>query len=172
MLAKTGKKTLLLGLDLRKPKIFEAFKVTNAAGVSNVLVGAKKWQDVVHVTEVDHLDFIAAGPVPPNPNELLVRETFRLLMDELKKSYEYIVIDTAPIGLVSDGLEVARYADATLFVIRHKTTPKIAIKYLKDIQDKKLVSNVGIIYNGMESTNKKYGYGYGYGYGHGYYNEE
>lgn len=178
MMAKTGKKTILLGLDLRKPKIFDSFGFDNSEGISQILIGDKNWVDLVKHTQVENLDFIGAGPVPPNPNELLIRERFMEFVSELKNIYDYVIIDTAPIGLVSDSFEIAKHADAVIYVLRHKVTPKQSLFFLNDSTKKELIHNVGILYNGVDFNKNKYGYaygqgyGYGYGYGHGYYTED
>lgn len=179
MMAKTGKKTILLGLDMRKPKIFDSFGVTNDVGASNVLVGNKSLKEVIHHTSVENLDFISSGPVPPNPNELILRESFTDMMATLKDRYDCIIIDSPPVGLVSEGYELAKHADCVLFVVRHQKTPKIALEHVEKLREKQLLHNMGIVYNGIDfkKGSRRYGYGYGsygyggYGYGSGYYGE-
>ncbi|RED96156.1 GumC family protein [Marinoscillum furvescens] len=182
MMAKTGKKTILLGLDMRKPKIFDSFGVSNDVGASNVLVGNKNLKEVIHHTSVENLDFISSGPVPPNPNELILREAFADMMATLKDRYDCIIIDSPPVGLVSEGFELAKHADCVLFVVRHQKTPKIALNHVEKLREKQLLHNMGIVYNGIDfkKGSRRYGYGYGSygygsygygGYGSGYYQE-
>jgi capsular exopolysaccharide synthesis family protein len=176
LMARSGYKTILLGLDLRKPKIFGSFGLTNELGVSNLLVENKTLEEVLHHTSVKNLDFISAGPIPPNPNELILRPTFGELIQSLKNAYDYIIIDSPPLGLVSDALEIAKISDINIFVIRHQQTPKKALEYLEILQKKDIINKLGVLYNGLDfEKSSAYGYGYGYGYGsekgYGYYEE-
>jgi tyrosine-protein kinase Etk/Wzc len=167
MLAKMGHKVLLLGLDLRKPKIFDTFGISNEVGMSQLLIGHKKYSEVIQATQVKGLEMITAGPVPPNPNELLMGHEFDDAMKWFRKEYDYVVVDTPPVGLVSDPIEISRHSDIALFIIRQGVTPRHAIDYINDIHVKGLMKNIGIVLNGVDfkKPNGHYGYGYGYGYG-------
>ena len=101
--ALSGKKTILVGLDLRKPKIFGDFSIENDIGVVNYLIGQESLQTVIQKTDIEHLDVITSGPVPPNPSELLINEKLNELIGILKTNYDYIILDTPPVGLVADG---------------------------------------------------------------------
>ncbi|MEQ9376712.1 MAG: polysaccharide biosynthesis tyrosine autokinase [Imperialibacter sp.] len=169
MLAKMGQKVLLLGLDLRKPKIFDSFGISNDQGMSQLLIGDKKYEDVIQSTEIKGLDMIAAGPIPPNPNELLMGQEFDDAMRWFKEHYDHIVIDTPPVGLVSDPIEISRHADVALFIIRQDVTPRHAIDYINDIHNKGLINNIGIVLNGVDFKKPKWHSIYGYGYGYGNY---
>ena len=114
----SGKKTILLGLDLRKPKIFEDFKLSNDKGVVNYLVGDATKDEVINTTHVQGLDVMLSGPVPPNPAELLMSDAMDDLIKELRSIYDVIILDTPPLGLVSDAMELTQYADATLYMVR------------------------------------------------------
>ncbi len=173
MMAQSGYKTILLGLDLRKPKIFDTFGFTNDKGISNLLVDEVEKEKLILNTPIHNLDLIVSGPIPPLPNELFMRESFSKLMTALKAEYDYIIMDTPPLGLVSDAFEISNYADYTLFVIRNQLTPKKALDFLKDIKAKKLIENVGIVYNGVDykKLTGLYEYGYGYGDKNSYYEE-
>ncbi|MEQ8548862.1 MAG: polysaccharide biosynthesis tyrosine autokinase [Cyclobacteriaceae bacterium] len=174
LMARSGFKTILLGLDLRKPKIFGSFGLTNDVGISNILIETKTLEEVLHHTSVKNLDFISAGPIPPNPNELILRPTFVELIEILKNVYDYIIIDSPPVGLVSDALEIAKISDINIFVIRHQQTPKKSLEYLESLQSKNIVKKLGVLYNGLDfKKSSAYGYGYGYGHekGYGYYEE-
>ncbi|MDG2177406.1 MAG: polysaccharide biosynthesis tyrosine autokinase [Algibacter sp.] len=165
--AMSGKKTVLVGLDLRKPKIFGDFDIENDIGVVNYLIGQKDLAEVIQETKVANLDVITSGPIPPNPSELLMLEEMDVLIKMLKESYDYIVLDTPPIGLVSDALELIDYVDATIYVVRQDYTKKGMITLIKNKYEKGEIKNLSFIYNGYNQKGK-YGYGYGYSYGYGY----
>ncbi|GAL81800.1 tyrosine-protein kinase Wzc [Algibacter lectus] len=122
--ALSGKRTVLVGLDLRKPRIFGDFELKNDIGVVNYLIGQNSLEDIVQQTKVENLDIITSGPIPPNPSELLISEIMDALIAELKEKYDYIILDTPPVGLVADALELLEYADASLYVVRQDYTQK------------------------------------------------
>lgn len=175
MMAKMGKKTLLLGLDMRKQKLHTIFNLPNEQGISNVLNGELKPQAAVQPTCVQNLYMITGGNVPPNPNELVAGERFEKVLSQLKREFDYIVIDTPPVGLVSDALEMAPHVDLTLFIVRHNYTLIKAIDYIDEVGQKKLMGKIGLILNGVDfdkfQNRYAYYYGYSYGYGKGYYND-
>ncbi|WP_027136920.1 exopolysaccharide transport family protein [Gaetbulibacter saemankumensis] len=162
--ALSGKKTVLVGLDLRKPKIFDDFEIANDIGAVNYLIGQASFDAIVQKTSIDHLDVITSGAVPPNPSELLIGDYVESLMQELKTHYDYVILDTPPIGLVSDALELTRYVDATLYVLRQDYTKKDMLKLINDRYKKGEIKNISLLYNFYDQSSK-YGYGYGYGYG-------
>jgi polysaccharide biosynthesis transport protein len=165
--ALSEKKTIILGLDLRKPKIFDDFNIKNELGAVNYLIGERKLEDVIQKTHVPYLDVITSGPIPPNPSELILGDSMKEMIEELKKSYDYIVLDTPPVGLVSDALELSQYCDVTLYVVRQNFTKKEMLTLLNNRTKRGELNNVSIIFNGYENK-AKYGVGYGYGYGYGY----
>lgn len=165
--AMSEKKTVIVGLDLRKPKIFEDFNFKNDIGVVNYLIGQNTLEEVTLKTKIPNLDLITSGPIPPNPSELIMGETMVELMEELKKKYEYIILDTPPVGLVTDAVELSHFADVTLYVMRQNFTKKEMVNLLNNRVKRDELSNVSIILNGFENK-AKYGAGYGYGYGYGY----
>ena len=167
--ALSERKTVLVGLDLRKPKIFGDFNLPNENGVVNYLIGENKLDEVIQKTKVPHLDVILAGAVPPNPSELLMSDQMDVFMQELKKRYDYIILDTPPVGLVSDALELDDYIDATLYIIRQHYTKKGMLRLINDKYQKKEVKNISFVLNYFSARSKLgYGYGYGYEYGYGY----
>lgn len=176
--ALSEKKTVIVGLDLRKPKLSEEFNLTNDVGVVNYLIKQKSLDQIVNTTSIPYLDVILSGPVPPNPSELIIGEAMAELIEELKKNYDYIILDTPPVGLVSDSLELGQYADVTLYIVRQNITKKEMIPLLNNRVKRGEMNNVSIILNGFENKAKygsAYGYGYGYGYGdysNGYHEEE
>lgn len=165
--ALSEKKTIILGLDLRKPKIFDDFNIKNDTGIVNYLIGQKKLDDVIQNTHVPYLDVITSGPIPPNPSELILGESMKEMMSELKKRYDYIVLDTPPVGLVSDALELAQFCDVTLYIVRQNFTKKEMLTLLNNRAKRGELNNISIVFNGYQNK-AKYGVGYGYGYGYGY----
>ncbi|RXG13775.1 protein involved in gliding motility EpsB [Leeuwenhoekiella aestuarii] len=165
--ALSERKTVLVGLDLRKPKIFGDFNLPNDAGVVNYLIGECSLDEITQQTKIPHLDVILAGAVPPNPSELLMSDQMDVMIEELKKKYDYIILDTPPVGLVSDALELDDYVDATLYVIRQHYTKKGMLRLINDKYKKKEVNNISFVLNYF-SAKSKLGYGYGYGYEYGY----
>ncbi|MEL1240083.1 polysaccharide biosynthesis tyrosine autokinase [Flavobacterium flavipallidum] len=176
--ALSEKKTVIVGLDLRKPKLAAEFDLSNDVGVVNYLIKQKSLKEITNATHIPYLDVILSGPVPPNPSELIISETMADLIAELKKEYDYIILDTPPVGLVSDSLELSQYADVTLYIIRQNVTKKDMIPLLNNRMKRGEMNNVSIVLNGFENKAKygsAYGYGYGYGYGeysNGYHDEE
>ena len=122
--ALSEKKTVIVGLDLRKPKIFDDFNIGNDIGVVNYLIGQKSVDEIVQKTDVPFLDVITSGPIPPNPSELIISDAMGELLEDLKTKYDYIILDTPPIGLVADALELVEYCDAILYVVRQNMTKK------------------------------------------------
>jgi capsular exopolysaccharide synthesis family protein len=165
--AMSNKKTILLGLDLRKPKIFDDFELTNKEGMTNYLIGQKTLEEVTIKTQIPNLDLILSGPTPPNPSELILNELTEELFKTLKEKYDYIIVDTPPIGLVADALELFKYSDANIYVIRQGYTQKGMPKMIDDKYKNGEVKNISYILNDFV-VNNKYGYGNGYGYGYGY----
>jgi capsular exopolysaccharide synthesis family protein len=167
--ALSEKKTVIVGLDLRKPKIFEDFNLDNELGVVNYLIGQKTLNEVTQKTKIPFLDVITSGTIPPNPSELIMGESMLEFMKELKSNYDYIILDTPPVGLVTDAVELSIFADVTLYVMRQNVTKKEMVNLLNNRVRREELTNVSIIINGYENK-AKYGYGNGYGYGYGYGN--
>jgi capsular exopolysaccharide synthesis family protein len=168
--ALSEKKTVIVGLDLRKPRIFGDFNIDNTSGVVNYLIGQKTLDEVIHQTHIPYLDVISSGPIPPNPAELLMGEAMIELIEELKLKYDYIILDTPPVGLVSDALELSSFCDATIYVVRQGFTKKGMLGVVNEKHKRGELNNVSIIFNDYQN-NAKYGYNYGYGYGYGAYGE-
>ena len=166
--ALSEKRTVIVGLDLRKPKLFGEFNLINDVGVVNYLIKQKSIDEIVNHTQIPFLDVILSGPIPPNPSEMILSDGMKELMDELKQKYDYIILDTPPVGLVSDALELAQYCDVTLYIVRQNFTKKEMITLLNNRVKRDELNNTSIILNGFENK-AKYGGGYGYGYGYGNY---
>lgn len=165
--ALSEKKTVIIGLDLRKPKLFEEFNLSNEVGVVNYLIKQKTVDEIINPTHIPFLDVILSGPIPPNPAEMIMSDGMKELIEELKKKYDYIILDTPPVGLVSDALELAQYCDVTLYIVRQNFTKKDMITLLNNRVKRGELHNTSIILNGFQNK-AKYGAGYGYGYGYGY----
>ena len=169
ILALSDKKTILVCLDLRKPKIVDGIDLNKEIGVSSYLSGSSNIDDVIQNSKViPHLDIILSGPIPPNPAELILKEKMVKLFEYLKENYDYVIVDTPPIGLVPDGLELTKYSDFNIYVVRQDITRKQHLKFINKLYNEKKITNLGIIFNSVKVSNSKYGYEYGYGYGYGY----
>lgn len=170
IISMTGKKTILLDLDMRKPKVHLAFGLKNANGMSNLIIGEITLEEAI-VKDVDvNLDIITSGPVPPNPAELLLSENYKNLIEELKLKYDIIVIDNPPIGLVSDGVRVLTAADIPIYVFKSQYSKRNFAQRTRELFEMKQLSSLNIILNGVANSKRNmYGYGYGYGYGEGSY---
>lgn len=172
-----GKKTILLGFDMRKPKLFQEFGLNNNIGLSTYLSNKDTLDDVIQASgKIPNLDIITSGPIPPNPAELIASDKCNELFDKLKEIYDYIIIDTPPLGLVTDAFLLMRHSDVNLYVVRQQVTNKnIFASIIKDIEDRNIKAN--IILNGIKQEggygyrygNYKYGYSYAYSYGYGRY---
>lgn len=164
-----GKKVILVGLDVRKPRLAELFEIDDHHhGITNLLVKDEvNWNDVkeqiIPSGINDKLDILMAGPVPPNPGELVTRESLDQTMEQLKEHYDYILIDTAPVGLVTDTLALGRISNATVYVCRADFTQKASFGLINSLSMEKKLPNMSIVLNGVDLSKKKYGYYYGYG---------
>lgn len=166
-LAMLGKKTALLGLDLRKPKVHNLFSIDNSKGISTYLVGRDNIESITAATKNDNLFILPAGPIPPNPAEMLASEKLVELITQLKKEYEYIVIDSPPVAVVTDAILINKHCDATVFVIRHRYTSRNVLTLIDELARNKSVKNMALLLNDFKKP-KGYGYSYGYGYGYAY----
>ncbi len=171
-----GKKTVLVGMDLRKPRIYQEFGLSNKLGVSSYLSNKASINEIIQPSgKLPTLDVITAGPVPPNPAELIASDRCSQFFKELKEIYDYIIIDTPPLLLVTDALLLMKHVDTAVYVVRQDVSNKKAFEaVIKDLEERKyrisLVVN-GINYQGIYGYRYSYGYGgYGYGYGYGYGN--
>ncbi|MFA7616152.1 MAG: polysaccharide biosynthesis tyrosine autokinase [Weeksellaceae bacterium] len=174
-LAISGKKTILIGMDMRKPKIFDEFELNNKIGLSNYLSGNAELNDAIQKTKVDTLHIITGGPIPPNPSELLLSDTLKEMIDTFKSDYDFIVLDTPPVGLVADAFDLMKYADASLYVARYDYTYRGLLHGISEKYDEGEVKNIGIVLNDYQfkgGYGYGYGYSYGYGYGYGYFEED
>lgn len=169
--ALTGKNTLLITADMRKPTLHKVFKLSVKKGLSNYLVNMATADEIIYPTGLEGLSIIPVGPLPPNPSELLTNNKMAELIMQLRNQFDIIIIDTPPLGLISDPELIAPLADATVFLTRHNHTNKeILSKVMHDVSRAKVFTNCSIIFNGVKTRGlgyRNYGYGYG-GYGYGY----
>jgi len=151
-LSVTGAKTVILEFDLRNPNFSKALNVNNDIGLSNYLSSYEvQLSDVLQtVEEMNNTTIITSGPIPPNPAELLLNTRTATLFDYLKLHYDYIIIDTAPFGLVTDALLLEKYADLTLFIIRHRFTLKAILPYIEKLNRDNKFRNMGLVINGIK----------------------
>lgn len=163
-LALLGKRVLLVGMDIRKPRLAEYLNIDHPVGLTNYLAnpGMSVERIIVREPNIENCDVILSGPVPPNPGEMLVSTRVDELFDELRTMYDYIIVDTAPVGRVSDTFALNRIADASIFVCRvgHTTIPDMALA--DEIRDQQRLKRLNVVVNGTPAR-RAYGYGYGYG---------
>lgn len=164
MIAINNKRVLLVDCDLRKPSLHTRLKYKNKEGLSTYLTSFSTFEDVVRQTRVDNLYFVSAGPVPPNPSELLENGKFEDLINKAKESFDYIIFDNPPISLVSDGIIIGQKVDINLFVTRQDYSKKSEIKYIDHVHKKKSMQNAGIILNGINLSKHAHVGAYGADY--------
>jgi capsular exopolysaccharide synthesis family protein len=171
VLALSGKRTVILEFDIRKPKILEGLGLNERKGLTNFIVGNISVQEIVYpVPGMSSLFVIPCGPVPPNPAEMLLDQKVTDLFEQLRKQFDVVIVDTAPVGLVSDAITLGQYADATVYIVRHNYTFKKQVQLIDDLYTGKKVPHLAIIINDVD-LKEGYGgyYGYGnYGYAYGY----
>lgn len=181
-----GKKTALIGMDLRKPRLYQEFGISNKIGISSYLAGKASIDEIIQPSgKLPTLDIVTAGPIPPNPAELIASDRCSDLFKELKERYDYIIVDTPPLLWVTDALLLMKHVDTSIFVVRQDVTNKKAFEVvIKDLEQRNYSTSIvvnGINYQGIYGYRYSYGYGgYGYGYGYGrnygysygYYDEE
>ena len=173
-LAQSGKKVVLLDLDLRNPKSSSLMGVREQIGVGEFLEGDTVVEEIVKETAYKNLFVVGAGGETANPTDLLLNGNLDDLFGYLESSFDFIVVDTSPIDPVADAYVLSDYCDATLFVIRHGYTPKLMVQLLDNNQKIKALKNPSIVFNGVKSRGflaGSFGYGYGYGYEYVYKNK-
>ena len=168
------KKTILVGLDIRRPQVRKYFSLSTSRGVVTYLSGKESDLSSLIVPSgmSEYLDLLPAGPTPPNPNELLMNSALGDVFDYLRERYDYIIVDTAPVGMVSDTFLITPYADLNIYVMRAKYSSKKYIEALENLVREDRLRNLYILVNAVDIKSKVYGYKrYGYGYGYGYKNK-
>jgi capsular exopolysaccharide synthesis family protein len=164
-----GKKVVMVGLDIRRPRLGKLFEMPKTdKGITRLLskhevTAADVKAEILPSGVNDNLDVLLAGPIPPNPSELISRQTLDQIFDILCKEYDYVMVDTAPIGLVTDTLQLARIADVSVIVVRSDYTERSSFAMFNNLASSGKLSNACIAINGIDMSKKKYGYAYGYG---------
>lgn len=168
-LALLGKKVIMVGLDIRKPRLAELFQIDNHHyGITNLIIrDHNTWEDIqnqILSSGVNSkLDLLMAGPVPPNPGELVTRASLDDIINQLKQHYDYVILDTAPVGLVNDSLQLGRLADLCVYVCRADYTPKASFGMINGLNAEKKLPNMCLVLNGVDLSKKKHSFYYGVG---------
>ncbi|HJT72808.1 MAG TPA: polysaccharide biosynthesis tyrosine autokinase, partial [Chitinophaga sp.] len=170
-LSLTKKKVVILEFDLRKPKVSKILNVPHHPGISNYLVGQAVLGDILKkpIEGNEYLHLLSAGIIPPNPTELILNGRLEHLLATLRATFDYIIIDTAPVAPVTDARLLAPFADATIYVVRHERTPKFHLKMIEELYEQGDLGKLNIVFNGLKMRGVP-GYGYAYGNGYGYGN--
>ena len=151
-----------MSFDLRRPNIYNIFHLKGKQGLSSYLSNNCNYEDIIYHSNIENLDVIPAGQVPPNPSELIASNKTDDLFSKLKEEYDYIVLDTPPVGLVTDAFLLVKYSSTNLFVVRHNYTSKRMFQTLIRNLNQKDIQNVNIIVNDIRLKTKGYEYQYGY----------
>lgn len=165
------KKTILIGLDIRRPQIRKLFSISTSKGLVSYLSGKETDLDSLIIPSgvSEYLDLLPAGPIPPNPNELLINSSLGTVFEYLREKYEYIIVDSAPVGMVSDTFLLTQYADLNIYVMRANFSSRKYIEVLENLVKEDKLRQLYILVNAVNIRSKVYGYKrYGYGYGYGY----
>ncbi|HEX8060744.1 MAG TPA: polysaccharide biosynthesis tyrosine autokinase [Cyclobacteriaceae bacterium] len=161
VIAMSKKKVILVDLDMRKSKLSVPFKIPDdQKGMSTALIGRYDVLDCILPTGLENFDYVPAGPHPPNPSELLMNGDFTHLVDKLRKIYEFVLIDTPPVGLVTDGIMAMKKTDVTIYIVRANYSKKDFLTNIERIQRLHKIGNMSVVFNALPSNNKMYGYGY------------
>jgi len=172
VMALTGKSTVIMEFDIRKPKIVAGLELKRKMGITNYIIGKASFEELIlPVQGVDNLFVIPCGPIPPNPAELLLDSKMDELMEEVRSRFEVVILDTAPVGLVSDATNLAKYADCTLYIVRQGHTFRNQIQLIEELYTEKKMPNISVILNDVKPEGGYYsgsGYYGGYGYYSGY----
>lgn len=164
-----GKKVALIGLDVRKPRLAQLFEIDDSQhGITNLLIKESPAKEDIRHQIIpsginNNLDLLMAGPIPPNPTELVARKSLDIIMEHMRDMYDYILIDTAPVGLVTDTIQISRVADATVYLCRADYTPKESFDLINSLAFENKLPNMCVVLNGIDMSKKKYSYYYGYG---------
>jgi tyrosine-protein kinase Etk/Wzc len=167
IIALLGKKVLLIGLDLRKPRINKIFEFEGSPGMSTYLSGNCEYEEIIKETRVNKLYYAPSGPIPPNPAELIETDLMKKFIERAKSEFDFIIIDTPPVAIVTDALLLASYVDVNLFIVRQRYTSRNTLELIEQLNLQGELKNMAIVINDI-SLSGYYGYGMRYGYGRGY----
>lgn len=171
ILALNNKKVVLAGFDLRRPSLHKIFSMENTAGISTYLSGQSEIENIYKPTNIDGLDIMIAGPVPPNPAELIDTKNMETLVKAISDKYDYVIVDTPPMALVTDALLISKYSHTNIFVVRQNYSPKGVLEMINNIHEKN-IPNASLIINDIKESSTfgyRYYYGYDYSYSYNYY---
>jgi tyrosine-protein kinase Etk/Wzc len=169
VMALTEHKVLLIGMDLRKPKIHDIFNISNLRGMSTLLSGKTPYDEVMYPANIKNLTVAVSGPVPPNPSELIEGTAFARFMEKARKDFDYIFIDTPPLAMVTDAMLIAKHCDASVYIIRQNYSNKVVLELVNEFYSDKKMKNLNLLINDTVFTKRL---GYGYGYDKQYYSED
>jgi capsular exopolysaccharide synthesis family protein len=175
IMALLGKKVLLVGLDLRKPRLGRIFMNNGDAGMSTFLSNNSEYEEIIQKSDIENLYIAPAGAVPPNPAELIESERMKTFIERARKEFDFIVFDTPPVGIVTDTLLFAPYVDVNLFIVRQRYSSRNTLDLIEQMREQGQLKNMAIVINDIKLSGY-YGYGirygaysYGYRYGYNYY---
>jgi tyrosine-protein kinase Etk/Wzc len=180
ILAFSDKKVIVIDLDMRKPKIHLGFDVENIKGVSTILSNIDTIDDCIQPSRVKNLDFITAGPVPPNPSELILTQRMDEMIDYLKSIYDFVIVDNPPVGIVTDGMKSILMADYPIYIFKANYSKRMFIQNVNRLISESHINKLSVVLNAVDKEYSSYGYdkGYSYGYyyggydsGYGYYDD-
>lgn len=172
ILAKGGKSTVIIELDLHKPRVQKGLGIESNVGISTYVIGKNSIEDILLKSNVENMDVVLAGPLPPNPSEIVVSKKMNELLDYCKERYEYVIIDTPPVGLITDALVLMKQADVTLFVMNTAVAYRHSLNNAHEIVNMNKLGHFGFILNGVKQRRSKYYYNkYNYGYKYGSYGQ-
>jgi capsular exopolysaccharide synthesis family protein len=166
--ALSGRRTLIVGADMRRPKIYTDFGLNNDKGLSTYLSKLHTMDEIVQATPIENLYLVSGGPVPPNPSELLMTEQLNFFTREALDRFDYVIFDTPPLALVTDAFVISGQVDHTVFVVRQNFTARDFLKSIQDYYKEGKLNNISVLLNDIFKTGLGYGYGYGYQYGYAY----
>lgn len=158
ILAMNDNKVLIIGTDMRKPKLHKIFNLDNTTGLSTCLIGYDTFKQVVFPTKIENLSVLPSGPIPPNPAEILSKPAMKDLIEWARKQYDYIILDNAPVALVTDGIIVSRLSDLNIFVLRFGMSHKHQLELINQFAESKKVNDIGIIVNDIKASSLGKGY--------------
>lgn len=159
ILAVNNKKVLLIGADMRKPRLHKVFDLPNEKGLSTYLIGNNSINEVIIPTLIENLSFLPSGPIPPNPAEILNKPEMKMLIDEVRSKFDYIIVDNAPTSMVTDGYILTHFSDLNIFVLRYGVSHVNQIEIINQYVEKKTIDNVAILINDIKIN----------AFGHSYY---
>jgi capsular exopolysaccharide synthesis family protein len=162
-MANSRRRTVLIDADMRRPKVASYFQLENDKGLSNYLIGEASVKEIVNETGIKGYDVITSGPIPPNPLDLIGTSRMGELLNELKQSYHTIIIDSPPIGFVSEYIILMKYTDANIYVVRSDYTTRYNLDRINKLYDERKVNNISILLNDVKYSRIN-GYSYSYKY--------